>query len=165
MSRRSAGLLVYRRSRDGGLCVLLVHMGGPFWQRRDEGAWSIPKGEYGDGEDPLAVARREFREELGQPPPAGDVVELGEFRQAGGKRIVVFAVEGDVDASDVRSNEFQMEWPRGSGQLRSFPEVDRAEWMRPELAKRKVVRGQVAAIDRLLAVTASGEDGPQAARR
>jgi predicted NUDIX family NTP pyrophosphohydrolase len=140
-------------------------MGGPFWQRRDEGAWSIPKGEYGDGEDPLAVARREFREELGQPPPAGDVVELGEFRQAGGKRIVVFAVEGDVDASDVRSNEFQMEWPRGSGQLRSFPEVDRAEWMRPELAKRKVVRGQVAAIDRLLAATASGEDGPQAARR
>jgi predicted NUDIX family NTP pyrophosphohydrolase len=162
MSRRSAGLLVYRRGSGGGICLLLVHMGGPFWQRKDQGAWSIPKGEYGDGEDPLAVARREFREELGQPPPTGDPVELGEFRQAGGKRVVVFAIEGDVDASDVRSNEFQMEWPPGSGQLRSFPEVDRAEWMVPELAKRRVVRGQVPAIDRLLEMTASGGGGSQA---
>jgi predicted NUDIX family NTP pyrophosphohydrolase len=151
---------VYRRTADGNLRLLLVHMGGPFWQRRDEGAWSIPKGEYADGEDPLGVARREFLEELGQPPPEGDVVELGEFRQAGGKRVVVFALEGDVDVSVVRSNQFQMEWPRGSGEVRSFPEVDRAEWMDPGLARRRVVRGQAPAIDRLVELAASGGEEP-----
>jgi predicted NUDIX family NTP pyrophosphohydrolase len=160
MSARSAGLLLYRREADGGLGVLLVHMGGPFWARRDEGAWSIPKGEYAKGEDPLAVARREFREELGQPPPDGDVVELGEFRQSGGKRVVVYAQEGDLDASAITSNEFEIEWPRGSGKLRSFPEVDRAEWMTPQRARERIVRGQAPAIDRLLEVTAAGPGRP-----
>ena len=144
---------MYRRAPAGGLELLLVHMGGPFWQRKDEGAWSIPKGEYDDGEDPLAVALREFGEELGQAPPEGEVVELGEFRQAGGKRVVVYALEGDLDVTVVESNRFTVEWPRGSGQMRSFPEVDRAEWIDPEHARRRVVRGQVPAIDRLVELT------------
>ena len=155
MGRQSAGLLVYRRPRGGGLELLLVHMGGPFWQNRDEGAWSIPKGEYEEGEEPLAVARREFAEELGQAPPEGAVLELGEFRQAGGKRVVAFAVEGDLDVTTVQSNHFSVEWPRGSGRFRSFPEVDRAEWMEPDDARRRIVRGQAPAIDRLVAVAAA----------
>ena len=145
---RSAGLLLYRRAQ-GGTEVLIAHMGGPFWSKKDEGAWSIPKGEYGDDEDPLAVALREFEEELGSPPPDGPVIELGEFRQSGGKRVTVFAREGDFDASDVRSNLFEMEWPPRSGRLGRFPEIDRAEWMPFGPARQKLVKGQVPALDAL----------------
>lgn len=148
MAARSAGLLLYRRT-SGAPEVLLGHMGGPFWARRDEGAWSIPKGEHGDGDAPLATARREFAEELGAPAPAGPVTELGEFRQAGGKRVTVFAVEGDFDAGSAVSDRVEMEWPRGSGRMRSFPELDRAEWMTLERARQRLVRGQVPAIDAL----------------
>lgn len=150
MPKRSAGLLLHRRAAGGGVEVLVAHMGGPFWARRDEGAWSIPKGEYGDGEDPLAVALREFEEEIGRPAPAGTPRELGEFRQSGGKRITVFALEGDLDASRITSNEFEMEWPPRSGRMQSFPEVDRAEWMLAETARTKLVKGQVPALDALV---------------
>jgi len=146
---RSAGLLLYRRTR-AVTEVLIAHMGGPFWARRDEGAWSIPKGECEGDEEPLAVALREFAEELGTPPPAGAVVELGEFRQPGGKRVTVFAQEGDLDVSEIRSNEFEIEWPRGSGRMQRFPEIDRAEWMTLDRARGKLVRGQVPAIDALV---------------
>ncbi len=126
-------------------------MGGPFWARKDVGAWSIPKGEFEEGEEPLAVARREFEEELGQPAPAGDPVLLGEFRQSGGKRVTVFAQQGDCDVAEIRSNEFSMEWPPRSGEMRSFPEVDRAEWTQVEPARERLVKGQVPALDALLA--------------
>ena len=149
MAGRSAGLLLYRRTGDG-LEVLIAHMGGPFWARRDEGAWSIPKGEHEEDEEPRAAALREFEEELGTPPPAGPTTDLGEFRQSAGKRITVFAREGDLDASDVRGNTFEMEWPPGSGRMRSFPEIDRAEWMTPDRARTRLVRGQAPAIDALV---------------
>jgi predicted NUDIX family NTP pyrophosphohydrolase len=151
VAARSACLLLHRRA-GGVLEVLVAHMGGPFWARKDAGAWSIPKGEIEAGEEPLAVALREFREELGRPAPDGPVCELGEFRQAGGKRVVVFAREGDFDASRITSNEFEMEWPRGSGRTRRFPEVDRAEWMTVDRARERLVRGQVPALDALLRV-------------
>jgi predicted NUDIX family NTP pyrophosphohydrolase len=147
--RTSAGLLVYRRG-PGGLEVLLVHPGGPVWARRDDGAWSIPKGELEPGEDPLAAARREFREELGQDPPSGEPIALGELRQPGGKRVVAWAVEGDLDVSAVRSGTFEMEWPPRSGRRQRFPEVDRAAWFDPETARRKLLAGQVPFVDRLL---------------
>ena len=146
MAVRSAGLLLHRRTAAGRE-VLIAHMGGPLWARRDEGAWSIPKGEFEDGEQALAVALREFAEEIGSPPPPGAAVELGEFRQPSGKRITSFALEGDIDVTAVRSNEFEMEWPRGSGRMRRFPEIDRAEWMTPDLARAKLVKGQIPVID------------------
>jgi predicted NUDIX family NTP pyrophosphohydrolase len=155
MSSRSAGLLLHRRTASGPE-VLIAHMGGPFWARRNEGAWSIPKGEYGEDEEPLAVALREFEEELGQPAPGGSPVELGEFRQASGKCVTVFALEGDLDASTVRSNEFEMEWPRGSGRIGRFPEIDRAEWVTPDRARAVLIRGQAPAVDALLRLL--GED-------
>lgn len=151
MPRLSAGLLLYRAGADGRLEVLIAHMGGPFWASKDAGAWSIPKGEYEEGEDPLAVARREFEEELGQPAPAGEPDLLGEFRQSGGKRVTVFAQEGDCDVSEISSNEFSVEWPPRSGEMRSFPEVDRAEWTEVETARERLVKGQVPALDALLA--------------
>ena len=146
MAGRSAGLLLHRRTAAGPE-VLIAHMGGPFWARKDEGAWSIPKGLFENGEAALAVALREFEEEIGSPPPPGDPVELGEFAQPSGKRVVVFTLEGDIDVTEIRSNTFEMEWPRGSGRMQTFPEMDRAEWMAPGLARTKVVKGQVAAID------------------
>ena len=149
MPRRSAGLLLHR-TVEGRLEVLVAHMGGPFWAKKDAGAWSIPKGEYEEGEDPLTVARREFEEELGQPPPAGSPVLLGELRQAGGKRVTVFAQEGDLDVTEVHSNTFSVQWPPRSGQWRSFPEVDRAEWVDVETARVRLVKGQVPALDALL---------------
>lgn len=149
MPKRSAGLLVYRR-RGGAVEVLLVHPGGPYWARRDDGAWSLPKGEYGEGDDPLAVATREFREELGVAPPKEDEPAfLGEVRQRGGKRVRAWALEGDVAVADIRSNTFSMEWPPGSGVLRDFPEVDRAAWFDVDAARRKLVSGQVELVDRL----------------
>ncbi|SFL39383.1 Predicted NTP pyrophosphohydrolase, NUDIX family [Geodermatophilus ruber] len=142
-------MLLYRR-RDEGVEVLLGHMGGPFWARKDDGAWSIPKGEYGDGEDPFAVARREFEEELGTPVPATDFVPLGEVRQAGGKRLTVWAAEGDLDAARTRSNTFELEWPPRSGRIQEFPEIDRAAWFGIEQARAGLVKGQVPYLDRLL---------------
>ncbi len=125
MGKSSAGLLLFRIAA-GGPEVMLVHMGGPFWQHRDAGAWSIPKGEYLQSEDPLAAARREFTEETGLTVPPGEPVELGEVRQAGGKVVRAWALEADVDVSEITSNTFDLEWPRGSGKTQQFPEVDRA---------------------------------------
>jgi predicted NUDIX family NTP pyrophosphohydrolase len=125
-------------------------MGGPFWSRRDEGAWSIPKGEYGDGEDPMEVARREFTEELGHPAPERGLTELGTVRQSGGKQVVVWAVEGDLDPETAVSNTFELEWPPRSGVVRTFPEVDRVGWWSVDEARTRLVKGQVPFVDRLL---------------
>jgi predicted NUDIX family NTP pyrophosphohydrolase len=153
MPRTSAGLLLYRRG-GSGLEVLIGHMGGPFWARKDDAAWSVPKGEYGAGELAFAVALREFEEELGSPAPATDFLPLGEIRQAGGKVLTVWAAEGDLDAAAARSNTFTVEWPPRSGRLQEFPEIDRAAWMTVDAARTKLVRGQVALLDRLIAVVA-----------
>jgi len=144
----SAGLVLFRE-RDGTLEVLLGHMGGPFWARRDEGAWSIPKGELDEGEDPLAGARREFAEELGHAAPGGPVIELGEIRQKGGKRVIAFATEGDVDPQAIVPGTFEMEWPPRSGRRQAFPEVDRVAWFDLETAAAKLVRGQAVLLERL----------------
>jgi predicted NUDIX family NTP pyrophosphohydrolase len=129
--------------------LLLVHPGGPFWAKKDDGAWSIPKGEHEPDEEPLVAARREFAEELGTPSPDGDVVDLGEVRLSSGKRIRAFALEGDLDVEAITSNEFEVEWPPRSGRLQRFPEVDRAEWFAPEDARRKLNAAQAAFVDRL----------------
>ena len=149
MPRTSAGLLLYRR-RDGGVEVLVGHMGGPFWARKDEAAWSIPKGEHGPGDDPFAAALREFEEELGSPVPATDFLALGEVRQSGGKVLTVWAAEGDLDATACRSNTFEIEWPPRSGRMQEFPEIDRAAWVGVDVARTKLVKGQVPLLDRLL---------------
>ena len=149
MSKRSAGILLYR-GRGVAFRLLLVHPGGPFWAKKDDGAWSIPKGEYDEGEDPLAVARREFEEELGSPVPGEEVIELGEIVQPSRKLITAFAVAGDFDASRLRSNLFELEWPPRTGRMQSFPEVDRAEWFTPDEAREKILPGQRPFIDRLL---------------
>jgi predicted NUDIX family NTP pyrophosphohydrolase len=151
--RTSAGILLYRL-RPTGPEVLLGHMGGPFWARKDDGAWSLPKGEHGPDEDPLAVARREFEEELGSPVPATDLVPLGEVRQSGGKRLTVWAAEGDLDAATCRSNTFELEWPPRSGRIQEFPEIDRAAWLPVDEARVRLVQAQVAFLDRLLEVLA-----------
>jgi predicted NUDIX family NTP pyrophosphohydrolase len=130
------------------LRVLLVHPGGPFWAKKDAGAWSIPKGEYGSGEEALTVARREFEEELGAVPQ-GEVTSLGEVRQKGGKIVTCFAVEGDFDVATLRSNMFEIEWPPRSGRRHSFPEVDRAQWFTVEEARAKMNPAQAAFLDRL----------------
>jgi predicted NUDIX family NTP pyrophosphohydrolase len=149
--KRSAGLLLYRRTADGGVEVMLGHMGGPFWTRKDETAWSIPKGEYLPGEEPLAAARREFEEEIGRPVPDGKtLIELGEVRQAAGKIVTAWALEADMDVSRIQSNMFEMEWPKRSGKMGEFPEMDRAAWFDVETARRKLVRAQVAFLDRLV---------------
>jgi predicted NUDIX family NTP pyrophosphohydrolase len=146
-ARRSAGILLFRRSP--GLEVLLAHMGGPFWQRKDAGAWTIPKGEPLEGEDPLATAEREFGEELGLPVPAGPRLDLGEIRQSGGKVVRAWAVEGDLDPGDVRPGTFELEWPPRSGRMATFPEVDRAEWLSPDRASELILSGQRAFLPRL----------------
>jgi predicted NUDIX family NTP pyrophosphohydrolase len=146
--KTSAGLLPYR-IRDGHLEVLVAHMGGPFWENRDDGGWSIVKGEYDEREDAYAAARREFEEETGAPAPQGAVLELGEVRQPSGKRITAWAIESDFDPSSIRSNTFTIEWPRGSGNQQQFPEIDRAEWFGAATARRKLVKGQVAFIEEL----------------
>ncbi len=149
MPRQSAGLLVYRR-RPGGTEVFLVHPGGPLWAKKDEGAWSIPKGELRSGEDPLQAAVREFEEETGFGM-AGRFVPLAPVVQSSGKRVAAWAVEGDLDASAIRSNTFSMEWPPRSGLQREFPEVDRASWFTLEEAKRRINPGQRALIEELAA--------------
>jgi predicted NUDIX family NTP pyrophosphohydrolase len=147
---RSAGLLLYRRSSPGGAIeVLLAHPGGPFWARRDAGAWSVPKGEYEPDDDPLSTAYREFREETGFDAPTGPPLSLGEVVQPGGKRVVVWALQGDLDPAGATSNTFEIEWPRGSGRRRTFPEVDRVEWTGLALARTKLLKGQVPFLERL----------------
>jgi predicted NUDIX family NTP pyrophosphohydrolase len=153
MPAASAGILLHR-DRDGAPEVLLVHPGGPMWARRDAGAWSIPKGEYGPGEDPLLAARREFAEELGSPPPAGPTTELGEIRQKSGKRVRAWALAGDLDASAITSNTFQVQWPPRSGTMIDVPEVDRAEWFSLEDARERINPAQVALLERLEALLA-----------
>jgi predicted NUDIX family NTP pyrophosphohydrolase len=148
MPKRSAGILLYRHS-PGGLELLLVHPGGPFWAKKDLGAWSIPKGEYVAGEDPLDVARRELEEETGLRIEA-DVLPLGELTQRGGKTVTAFALEGDLDPATLRSNLFELEWPPRSGRKKSFPEVDRAQWFPAAEAGEKILTGQRGFIERLL---------------
>ena len=153
MPKLSAGILLYRL-REGELEVLLVHPGGPFWAGKDLGAWSIPKGEHEQQDDPLEAALREFREETGQRPPREHLVELGSTRQRGGKLLTAWAVEGDLDPAELTSNTFTMEWPPRSGRLREFPEVDRAAWFGVEMAREKVLGAQAELIARLLAILA-----------
>jgi predicted NUDIX family NTP pyrophosphohydrolase len=148
--KRSAGILLHR-GRGKRTEVLLVHPGGPFWARRDEGAWSIPKGEYTADEDPLAAARREFEEELGTPPPDGPVEDLGEIRQRGGKLVRAFAIEGELDVEQIRSNTFALEWPPRSGRMIEVPEVDRAGWFGVAEAGKKMNPAQVELLERLAA--------------
>jgi len=156
MAKRSAGLLLYRR-REGAVEVLLVHPGGPFWARKDLGAWSIPKGEHEPQDDPLEAALREFEEETGRPPPRERLVELGSIRQRGGKLLTAWGAEGDLDPAELRSNTFTMEWPPRSGRQRRFPEVDRADWFDPATARQKLNAAQAELLDRLLAALAGGE--------
>jgi predicted NUDIX family NTP pyrophosphohydrolase len=151
MPKLSAGVLVYR-TRDGVVEVLIAHPGGPFWARKDDGAWSIPKGEHSDGDDPWAAAQREFREELGMPVPDGPRVDFGPQKQPSGKVVTAFAVGGDLDVTDARSNTFELEWPRGSGTIREFPEVDRIAWFPVAQARPKLLKGQRAFLDRLMAL-------------
>ena len=148
MTAQSAGLLLYRR-RDGKLEVLLVHPGGPFWQKRDDGAWSIPKGEVAENESGMDVARREFQEELGAPPPDTEGTPLGTIRQKAGKVVEAWALPGDLDVTHSTSNTFVIEWPPRSGTMRSFPEVDRAAWFDLDAARRKLLPAQRPFIDRL----------------
>jgi predicted NUDIX family NTP pyrophosphohydrolase len=148
MSKRSAGLLMYRH-RDHSLEVFLVHPGGPFWVKKDRGAWSIPKGEYGEGEDPLVAARREFQEETGFPA-SGNCVELGVVKQAGGKVVSAWAFEGDCDPDTLVSNHCQLEWPPHSGRLIDFPEVDQGAWFSMTEAHERILRSQEAFLDMLI---------------
>lgn len=145
----SAGVLLYRRS-PGGVEVLLGHPGGPLWARKDDGAWSIPKGEYGPDEEPRVAAAREFAEELGSPVPAGPQIELGTVRLPSGKRLTAYGVEGDLDPAHAVSNTFEMQWPPRSGRMQSFPEIDRVQWFEPGAARVKLNKGQVELLERLL---------------
>jgi predicted NUDIX family NTP pyrophosphohydrolase len=147
--KRSAGLLLHR-TRDGVLEVLLGHPGGPFFARKDDGVWTIPKGEVDPGEDELAAAHREFTEEIGTAPPDGDPVPLGETVQSNGKIAVVWALEGDVDVTDIACNLFEMEWPPRSGRVQQFPELDRAAWFDVDTARRKAFASQGPFFDRLV---------------
>jgi predicted NUDIX family NTP pyrophosphohydrolase len=149
VAKRSAGILLYRL-REGPPEVLLVHPGGPYWARKDLGAWSIPKGEYDDAEDPQACALREFEEETGTRLPPGELAELGEVKQKGGKVVTAWAAEGDLDAGAVSSNTFTMEWPPRSGRTAEFPEIDRAGWFEIETAREKLVPAQTEFLDRLV---------------
>src|SRR5271163_3523911 len=150
MPKLSAGLLLYR-GRDDVVEVLIGHPGGPFWARKDDGVWSIPKGEYAEGEDPWAAAQREFAEEVGLPLPDGPRIDFGPLKQPSGKVVTGFAVLGDLDITDARSNTFEMEWPKGSGKIREFPEVDRIGWFSVARARIKLLKGQREFLDRLMA--------------
>jgi predicted NUDIX family NTP pyrophosphohydrolase len=147
--KQSAGLLLFRESA-GNLEVLLVHPGGPFWAKKDDGVWSIPKGEFEDDEDPFDVARREFQEETGMAPPVGEFIPLQPVRQPGGKTVHAWAVKGDFDPAALKSNTFSMEWPPRSRRQQEFPEVDRAAWLSIPLAKRKILKGQMPILVELL---------------
>lgn len=170
MTVRSAGILLYRpgvpgqsapeqeQGREAELHVWIAHMGGPFWARKDARAWSIPKGEYLEGEDPLVAALREFEEEIGTPPPAANYVLLGEFRQPSGKIITVFTAEADFQPESINSNTFPLEWPKGSGKIQDFPEIDDARWFSEADARIKLVKGQLAILDTLVQELQPGQE-------
>ncbi len=159
MPKRSAGLLLYRR-RGPAVEVFLVHPGGPFWAKKDLGAWSIPKGQYTDQEDPLSAARREFQEETGFPAPAS-AAPLGELTQASGKIVVAWAAEGDCDPEKLVSNQCQVEWPPRSGRLIDIPEVDRAAWFSLDQARERILKSQQPFLDRFAALRINGEEKPR----
>jgi predicted NUDIX family NTP pyrophosphohydrolase len=158
MAAKSSGLLLYRVTDEGVVEVLLAHPGGPFWARKDTHAWSIPKGEYEPDEDVLETAYREFREEIGLEPPPAEPVFLGERRQPSGKWVAVWAVGSDLDVTDASSNTFELEWPKGSGTVREFPEVDRVEWMPLHRARTKLLKGQLPFLDDLASAIAVSDD-------
>jgi predicted NUDIX family NTP pyrophosphohydrolase len=155
MTRKSAGLLLYRQTGDG-VQVLLAHPGGPMWAKRDEGAWTVPKGEIEAGELPIEVARREFEEETGHPAPPGEMRPLGEVVQKSGKVVVAWAARGDLDPAAARSNTFPLEWPPGSGNWTDVPEIDRFEWFAPEDARRRLNPAQAPFVDRLVEMLEGG---------
>ena len=149
MPKLSAGLLLYRIT-EAYVEVLIGHPGGPFWAKKDDGAWSIPKGEYGEGEDPWSAARREFEEELGKPPPDGPRIDFPPLRQPSGKIITAYAVRGDLDLDGAVSNTFTLEWPKGSGNVREYPEIDRVDWFSVDEARSKLLKGQRPLLDQLM---------------
>ncbi|THA36240.1 NUDIX domain-containing protein [Streptomyces sp. A1277] len=157
-TRRSAGLLLFRTGAEQGLEVLIGHMGGPFWEGREQAAWSVPKGEYAPEEAPRAAARREFEEEFGHPVPEGEWVELGEARQPSGKTVTVWALRADIDPASAVPGTFTMEWPRDSGVVREFPEIERFAWCTPEVAAERLVKGQRVFVERLRAHLTGGGD-------
>jgi predicted NUDIX family NTP pyrophosphohydrolase len=150
MPKLSAGLLLYRVV-DDVVEVLIAHPGGPFWARKDDGAWSIPKGEYAQGEDPWTAAQREFEEEIGRPPPPGPRIDFPALKQPSGKVVTAFAVRGDLDLADAHSNTFELEWPKGSGRIQVFPEVDRVGWFPVAQARTKLLKGHRPFLDQLMA--------------
>lgn len=159
MAKQSAGILMYRR-RGATIEVLLGHPGGPFWAKKDAGAWSVPKGEVEEGEDLLEAARREFAEEIGQSAPDGECVELGSFKRSGGKEIFAWAIEGDLDVSKITSNSVRMEWPPKSGKQIEFPEIDRATWISLAAAPAKMHKGQDVFVERLAEKLGVNLQGP-----
>jgi predicted NUDIX family NTP pyrophosphohydrolase len=161
MPKLSAGLLLYRVN-DRSVEVLIGHPGGPFWAKKDAGAWSIPKGEYAEGDDPWQTARREFEEELGKHPPDGPRIDLLPVKQPSGKIITAFAVRGDLDLDGTVSNTFTLEWPKGSGNVREYPEIDRVEWCGVPEARSKLLKGQRPLLDQLL--DAVGDAGSAASQ-
>lgn len=156
MTVRSAGILLYRRDPASDLQFWIAHMGGPFWARKDARAWSVPKGEYSEDEDPWVAAQREFAEEMGVPAPAADYQLLGSFRQPSGKVITVFTAESDFSSERIVSNTFPLEWPKGSGVITDFPEIDRAEWATEAEARTRLVKGQLPILEALVAKLRSG---------
>jgi predicted NUDIX family NTP pyrophosphohydrolase len=162
VAKLSAGVLLYRFAGTD-VEVLIAHPGGPFWARKDAGAWSVPKGEYGEDEDPWAAAQREFAEELGAPPPSGPRIDLAPVKQAGGKVVTAFAVRGDFDPAQAVSNTFSMELPKGSGRFVEFPEIDRVAWVSVAVARQKLLSGQRPLLDQLMAspeLAGYGEGSP-----
>jgi predicted NUDIX family NTP pyrophosphohydrolase len=159
----SAGILLYRMRNGGVLEVLIAHMGGPFWKNRDDGGWSIPKGEYMASDDPFEVACREFQEELGSPVPAKAFLDLGSVKQPSGKVLSVWAAKGAFDVSKAVSNTFEMEWPKGSGSVQQFPEVDRVAWFDIPQARRKLLPGHLPFLDRLAEAISHQERSQEAA--
>jgi predicted NUDIX family NTP pyrophosphohydrolase len=161
MPKLSAGLLLYRVA-EGSVEVLIGHPGGPFWAKKDDGAWSIPKGEYVEGEEPWGVALREFEEELGKPAPDGPRIAFPPLKQPSGKVITAFAVRGDLDLTGTVSNTFTLEWPKGSGTVREYPEIDRVAWFSVPEARSKLLTGQRPLLDQLMdAVADAGSAPPQ----
>lgn len=156
MARLSAGLLLYRNQARTPE-VLIGHPGGPFWAAKDDGVWSIPKGEYTEGDDPWTVAQREFLEEIGKPAPAGDPIALTPVRQPGGKVITAFAVQGDLELDGTYSNTFRLEWPPGSGSIHDYPEIDRVAWLALPAARSKLLPGQRPLLDQLHNLLETGE--------
>jgi len=159
MKKQSAGLLLYRKNSKT-IEVLLIHPGGPFWAKKDQGAWSIPKGEFAEGEEAASAARREFEEELGMAAPEGTAIDLGNAKQSSGKVIYAWAIEADLDIRQAKSNIFEMEWPPKSGKRQSFPEADKFAWFSVAAAKQKLVKGQVPLLEQLIRVLGVASEEP-----